>query len=271
VHWFDPHSEYVDHEDQHWADGYDGWLRTQLEYDNLERNRQMLDAADMKYVLDVYDEETAFTDEQIGRVLDALDERGLTEKTLIVLCVDHGEQFLEHGGFGHTTTLYDELIRVPLIVVPPGSKAGSRRADVVETCAVFGTVLGALGIQSADGVDQRWSAHQAHSLLTLPRDPAEPAFSIVWLPDSKASSGKQLCLSAIRSGRWKLVRDWTRGKRELTDRSGDQPELSARLSQELDDWTKRQREIGGEASRRTLDANTAAALRNLGYLGDDKQ
>lgn len=278
LHYFDPHSEYVDHDDLAWTDGYEGWLREQLAYDNLERNRERLDAADIKYVLDVYDEETAYTDRQVGRVLDELERRGLAEGTLIVLCVDHGEQFLEHGGFGHTTTLYDELIRVPLIVVPPGSKLGSRRAEVVETSHVFGTVLATLGIESASGARKRWSAHQSRSLLTTPSEPGEPAYSIVWLPDSKASSGKQLCLSAVREGRWKLIHDWTRDRRMLFDLESDpgerndvferESQVGARLGAELDAWTLKQLEHGGPAALRSLDRRSIDALKKLGYLGD---
>lgn len=278
LHYFDPHSEYVDHDDLPWSDGYEGWLREQLAYDNLERNREKLDAGDIKYVLDVYDEETAYTDRQIGRVLDELERRGLAERTLIVVCVDHGEQFLEHGGFGHTTTLYEELVRVPLIIVPPGSKEGSRRTDVVETRNVFGTVMDVLQVDCERAATEMWSAEQAHSLLSPPATPERQAFSIVWLPDSKASSGKRVCLSAVREGHWKLIHDWTRDRRMLFDLDSDpgeqhdvfarETELAARLSAELDTWTMNQLKLGGAAALRTLDRRSIDALRKLGYLGD---
>jgi arylsulfatase A-like enzyme len=72
---------------------------------------------------DVYDGEVAFTDRHIGRLLDALQERGLADDTIVVLTSDHGEGLdpgADHGHLFHGPTLYDEVIRVPLIVRGPG-------------------------------------------------------------------------------------------------------------------------------------------------------
>ena len=64
----------------------------------------------------------------IGRLVAELKRRGLYDNTLIVLTADHGEEFHEHGGWWHGTTLYDEQIGVPLIVKPPrGGATGPRR------------------------------------------------------------------------------------------------------------------------------------------------
>jgi hypothetical protein len=63
--------------------------------------------------------ELAWTDSQIGRVLDTLGELGLAENTVVIVTADHGEEFGEHGGLGHRRTLYEEALRVPLIVRGP--------------------------------------------------------------------------------------------------------------------------------------------------------
>jgi arylsulfatase A-like enzyme len=68
----------------------------------------------------LYDGEVAYTDAQIGKVLSALDEAGLTERTLVLVAADHGESFGEHERFRHGHTLYEEEIRVPLILRIPG-------------------------------------------------------------------------------------------------------------------------------------------------------
>src|SRR2546430_13879932 len=72
----------------------------------------------------LYDGEIAYFDEQLGVLLDDLRARGLYDRTLIVLTADHGEEFQEHGGWWHGTTLYDEQIHVPLVVKPPARAGG---------------------------------------------------------------------------------------------------------------------------------------------------
>src|SRR5262245_7758209 len=78
---------------------------------------------------DLYDGEIAYLDTHLGRLFGELKRRGLYDKTLIVLTADHGEEFHEHGGWWHGTTLYDEQIHVPLVLKPP---AGGARGRVVE-------------------------------------------------------------------------------------------------------------------------------------------
>lgn len=68
----------------------------------------------------LYDGEVAYTDHQIGRVLDALQERGFAESTAVILTADHGEAFNEHGTFRHGYSVYEEEIRVPLMLRLPG-------------------------------------------------------------------------------------------------------------------------------------------------------
>ncbi|MBI5490828.1 MAG: flippase-like domain-containing protein [Deltaproteobacteria bacterium] len=70
-------------------------------------------------ILDVYRQEIRFTDEHVGRLLDGLRERGLLDDSVVVLWSDHGEEFQDHGDWWHGTSLYDELVHVPLMVRPP--------------------------------------------------------------------------------------------------------------------------------------------------------
>ena len=69
----------------------------------------------------LYDGEVAYTDFQIGRVLDSLNEKGLLDTTAVVITADHGEAFHEHGTFRHGYTVFEEEIRVPLILHFPGA------------------------------------------------------------------------------------------------------------------------------------------------------
>src|SRR5262249_31318847 len=76
---------------------------------------------------DEYDGEVSYDDLQIQKILDALKAAGLEENTMVVIFADHGESFGEHrfGGqamYFHGETLYDEVLRVPLLIKVPGQK-----------------------------------------------------------------------------------------------------------------------------------------------------
>ncbi len=74
-----------------------------------------------------YDYEIAYVDGFVGRLLDAVDKNGLKDKTMVVVVSDHGEAFGVHRFAGqtmffHGQTLYDELLRVPMLIRVPGVK-----------------------------------------------------------------------------------------------------------------------------------------------------
>ena len=85
--------------------------------------------SDWERIVSLYDGEIAFTDAAIGGLLKGLSERGLRRNTLVILLADHGEEFYEHGGFGHGHTLFDEVIRVPLVLSLPGRLPGGVRIE----------------------------------------------------------------------------------------------------------------------------------------------
>lgn len=62
----------------------------------------------------------SYVDDKLGEMLDTLEARGLLDNTLLIITADHGEQFNEHGIYGHGNSLYDGVIRVPLLVSWPG-------------------------------------------------------------------------------------------------------------------------------------------------------
>jgi len=83
-----------------------------------------------------------------------LKTRGLYEDSVIVVLSDHGDEFYEHGRFNHGHSLYDELIRVPLLIRFPGGAFGGRRiATPVELIDVVPTVLDFLGHPMPDDLD----------------------------------------------------------------------------------------------------------------------
>lgn len=156
VHYFDPHFEYRHHPRFDLTTGYQGWLRTdEMNIDNLLRKRHLMGPDDIRYLTGLYDEEIAYTDLQIGRLLDFLEARGLGSRTLVVLVSDHGEEFLERGWLGHTVSLHEELIHVPLIIRLPGRPPVRPEVErVVETRAIFPTILEYVGLTDASPVDE---------------------------------------------------------------------------------------------------------------------
>ncbi len=91
-------------------------------------------------------------DAKIGKVLMKLDELGLRENTLIVITADHGDELMEHGFIGHAstswdTTVYDDLLNIPMFYVLPGKLPQGKRIDTqVRTIDVMPTVLDILGV-----------------------------------------------------------------------------------------------------------------------------
>ncbi len=88
-----------------------------------------------------YDGEIAFIDQSIQRYIDGLRELGQLSNTLIVLVSDHGEEFMEHGFADHAWTLYEETLRIPLIIWAPDLIDGQRVQERVSICDVMPTVL----------------------------------------------------------------------------------------------------------------------------------
>jgi len=94
-----------------------------------------------------YDGAVAFGDREFGRFIRELKTRGLYERALIVFLADHGEEFLDHGQWTHGKTVFDELVRIPLLVkFPQGRYAGGRVKQQVQSVDVVPTVLQALDL-----------------------------------------------------------------------------------------------------------------------------
>ncbi|MGP1396304.1 MAG: sulfatase-like hydrolase/transferase [Inquilinaceae bacterium] len=145
---------------------------------------------------------TAF-DRMVGRVLDALQESGLTDNTLIVYVSDHGDQIGERG-LWWKQTFYEESVKVPMILSWPGHlPAGERRSQIVNLIDLAPTLCEALSAPALPGIDGR-------SFLGIARDRALP-----WLDQtfseyctdgmSPWTLPEPVQQRMIRSGPWKLV------------------------------------------------------------------
>lgn len=98
-----------------------------------------------KYLAALYDAEIRGLDTQFGRLLDALEERGLHERTAIAVTSDHGEAFGEDGLFYHGSGYHDPQVHIPLILKLPGMRRGSRCDQTVGQCDIHPTLLNLAG------------------------------------------------------------------------------------------------------------------------------
>jgi arylsulfatase A-like enzyme len=156
VHYFDPHLDYSPPApyDTLFDPGYEGRLGGSFERETymrleheLARENDPVAVADWNHIRALYDGEIAYTDEAVGDLLTGLEERGLKDNTLIVFLSDHGEEFFEHKGFEHGHTLFDELIKVPLIFSLPGTlPENGTVSEQVRLLDVVPTILDILGI-----------------------------------------------------------------------------------------------------------------------------
>jgi arylsulfatase len=110
---------------------------------------------DRRRIEDLYRQDVAWADREIVRLLDFLDARGLRARTAIVFTADHGEEFWDHGGIEHGRTLYEEVLHVPLVIVPPQA-APAIRDELTTAVDLAPTIAALAGIPAArewTGVD----------------------------------------------------------------------------------------------------------------------
>ncbi len=150
LHYFDPHAPYIPPE-EFLSDMPDRPpLRAGFEFDRSQLLSRVATYSprQKRWLKDLYRGEVRYIDDRIGRLIGTLKRLGLYEESLIVVTSDHGEEFWEHGAVRHGHTFYDELLKVPLLVKPPGSPTPLVRQvpQNVSTVSVMPTVLEMCGL-----------------------------------------------------------------------------------------------------------------------------
>jgi arylsulfatase A-like enzyme len=226
----------------------------------LRRRLDELSARDREFLGDAYDEEVAAVDRHLGELFALLDRLDLWHTTLVVLTSDHGEELFEHGGFEHGHTLYDEVIRVPLVVWSPGSRPG-RRARPASLTDVVPTILDALGFAGdpagVDGVSH-WA-----SIVTGDEPARSPVIASGNLHTPPTAGAIQWPLKVVvGSAAAPLVFDLAQdpAERHVLEPVPAEAERLIALARTLLD---REQEESGQV---TLDDDTLERLRSLGYL-----
>ena len=187
---------------------------------------------DVRGVMGVYHGMVRFVDDGVGQILDALEELGLREDTIVVFCADHGDFMGEHNMTCKGGVFYDCLTRVPLIVSWPGQvSCGERDSSMVSLVDVVPTLLQLQGVtrpHTMQGIPLPGVTD------TAPRDAAfseygagGPAFRMGDLEKLERPYGRRALMRSLQwreaEGRRKMVR--TREWKYVHDPMGDRDEL----------------------------------------------
>lgn len=223
-----------------------------------------------------YDAEIAFVDEQIGLLLEALARAGLEAETLVALTADHGEGLMQHGKMFHGVHLYEEAVRVPLILRWPGRVPEARVVEEpVGLVDLAPTLLALLGIGE---VPPSLHGKSLAAALTdgLPLDPQPSIYLQRRHYEGERVGGEWIEgeLFGIRRGRWKYIESGDASHRELYDLSADpaetrdlaahRPDAVRHLSAAIAAWKLASRREG-EAPRE-LGEPERLGLEALGYV-----
>jgi len=176
-----------------------------------------LSTEELEHLRALYRAQVAYWDRELRHLLGLLDEAGVGETTILIVLSDHGEEFLEHGHLGHSKTLYDELLRVPLVIVGPGVPAARVDAQV-QVIDLFPTVTRLLGLPPPPDLPGR-------DLLSMP-DP-RPALSET--VRGVGPDGGTTRIVSLRTGGWKLVHMPALGIFQLYDLGADPAERHDRF------------------------------------------
>jgi arylsulfatase A-like enzyme len=231
---------------------------------------------DIDWLRALYNGEVTFHDQHMGEFIDALKRENLLNDTLLIITNDHGEELMEHGRAGHGHSLYDELLRAPIVIHYPPMFPPGANPEVIESVDLAPTVVDALGLKPLKDAE-------GTSLVNLMagKSVKQPSYAI-----SEFLNGQR----SVRVGRWKFIRtpgdrshlfDVVKDPGETVDyikKENGHKQNARRLaevhlgeglavpdkSKRLDDAGTRQRFTAGCAD---IDPETRRQLEALGYFG----
>jgi arylsulfatase A-like enzyme/Flp pilus assembly protein TadD len=215
-----------------------------------------------------YDGEIAFADQQVGRLIQFLKDKGLYSNTVIVLTGDHGESLGEHGEKTHGFFIYNATLHVPVIMHLPGEKPKALD-DLISTADLMPTVLHALGITVPSEV-------QGRNLLPLINDAKEkegdvdlyaesylPRLHFDWSELRAVETDRYHFIDAPKPELYDLAKDPGETHNLFSDKRAVSEEMRGKLTEVI-----RRYSAGKELAEKTgLDPALMERLKSLGYAG----
>jgi arylsulfatase A-like enzyme len=215
-----------------------------------------------------YDCEISYLDHCLGHLFDRLRDLGLYDDTLIIVTADHGEAFGEHNHTGHILTLYEELLRVPLIIKYPATYpyrgAVEKRVSLVD---LMPTVLSFLNYSMPSKTDGEPLEDSDHVII------AES--DVGWWMAQGTITKYLRYLKAVYQGNYKYI--WSsNGLNELYDLEKDpgekenlikkSPHQAQEMQKTLNQWLASYKSPSTKGEEIKIDQSTEEKLRALGYV-----
>jgi arylsulfatase A-like enzyme len=257
VGYMDPHDPYFEH--PYTGNGYS------------RAANQHPDPSEAPELRRLYRAEIEYWDEQFGELVADLQRRGLYDDLTIVITSDHGEEFCDHGGFWHGTTLYDEQLRVPLYLkLPAGRRAGTTVRHWVQSIDIMPTLLAESGLPVPEGIQGRslfegssevyaWENHEGNDLESVRRREGTDEVKLI-----TANPGNPRGLNPVELYRV----DFDPGETENV--AADQPDEVESTMEALIAAREAAAEGAVEATTVGLEGDAADRLRALGYISDEE-
>lgn len=223
-----------------------------------------LDAADLAELVSLYDGNLKMGDDAVGQVMAALERAGIFDQALVVITADHGEAFLEHGYVGHNTTIYDEMLHVPLIVklpagiaAPDGLDLGKlvTLADVVPMVHRFLGLALPSAVESIDLLEPR-EDHAERAIFLRSGSSENPIYGV------RTSSFKAI----VRTGSSPQLYDLSADPVEKVNVVGERPLLHAGLILLLEQALGEPAPLRAGLGDSEISEESREQLRALGYL-----
>lgn len=272
------------------------WAATELalSFDPFEAHvRRSRDERAQSIVTALYEAEIAYQDQQLGRLLNVLENHIELDHTLLIVTADHGENLGDAGRWEHLFSINDDLIHVPLLIrYPARFKPGARVSGLCQIVDIFGTVLDVTGAKAhGDKVEGEQAPTPPPRSLAPDRFEAQPFIyaQVSPFPMVMGAIERNRGFRAgvygftdhkrvIHDGRNKLVwssegdhrlYDVVADPLELIDQSADDPATLERLMAKLAEWREAQppyvrKNYSGEID--PLDEEAAQRLRDIGYV-----
>ena len=274
VHMWDVHFDYAaPAEDDVFFPEYDGWLDGSNYVELAKRDPR--DPRDVQRLRALYDAEVRFTDRHVAKLLERLRAAGRLDDTLVVLVSDHGEEFFEHGHYGHNRTLFEEVVHIPLILrYPRALPRGVRLRDVASLADVAPTILALCDLPRPAGACAMWGRSLLPALVGKLDARDAPLDFRLWRENNP--------LRAVRGAAHKLVRDGSAGEPQLYDLASDPGELAPvsaessdarlhRASKQWRDLATCAEALGAGDAGGEMPEDLVRRLNGLGYVEGDKK
>ena len=272
-------------------DDYPGSLPDRISKKLLRRINNgavSIDDDDLAHIVATYDAEIRSVDKAFGRLRGGLRELGLWQEAFVIVTSDHGEEFGEHGAVGwHSHSLYDELLRVPLLIrFPRWAHGGETVQQQVRLIDIPPTVVAAAGLRapsSFDGVDLATVIVEGSAPLAAvsQQDTPTKIRRLSLRTEDRKLYPRELLTTPLFGpprGLWRRVVDAVHERRapfalfdlavdpgETTDVAGDRGRETGSLRKQLEQEMARRPAVAAPGSV-AVDDLTEEQLRALGYI-----